>query len=98
MDGGWWITPLTGRATLLPVVLYAAGPRDYILSVSGMAGRASSARGCSAEFWDIIREQALTFVYLTEGKGSVQPEDLDGCPGLEKVYQHDGIDIYKVIN
>jgi hypothetical protein len=98
VDGGWWITPLTGRSTLLPVALYAAGDRDYILSVNRIAKRASQLKGCSSDFWDLMREQNLDYVYIIQGKGSVQPEDLESCPGLESIYHQDGVFIYRVID
>jgi hypothetical protein len=97
VDGGWWITPLTGRSTLLPVALYAAGEREYALSVNRMAERASQMEGCSIEFWQLLQEQELDYVYTSEGRGSVQPEDLEACPGLEEVYQHDGVFIFRVV-
>ena len=98
VDGGWWITPLTGRGTLLPVALYASGTSDYILSVSGIAERASEVKGCTADFWEIIHEQGLTYVYVSQGKGSVQPADLDACQGLERIYRQGGVSIYRVLD
>jgi hypothetical protein len=97
-DGGWWITTLTGRETLLPVALYPMGEPAYVQQVRQLAERAGQVKGCTPEFWGIIREEGFDYLYLTVGKGSLQPKSLAGCPGLVRVYEQDGIYIYQVIN
>lgn len=97
-DGGWWITPLTGRKTLLPVALYPMGDPGYVQGVNQLAEKASQLKGCTPEFWEIIREEGYDYLYLTVGKGSVQVESLVGCPGLRRVYEQGGISIYQVVN
>lgn len=97
-DGGWWITPLTGRQTLLPVALYPMGEPAYVQQVNQLAEKASRVKGCTPEFWEIIRSESFDYIYLTVGKGSVQPEDLEACPGLVRVYDWGGVSIYQVMN
>ncbi|MFQ5616957.1 MAG: DUF6541 family protein, partial [Anaerolineales bacterium] len=77
LDGGWWITPLTGRTTLLPPVLYIQGAPDYVLGINDLAGRAAQIQGCAAafaaasaaanagdEFWALVEDAGITHVYL----------------------------------
>lgn len=97
-DGGWWITPLTGRKTLLPVALYPMGDRTYVTRVNQLAEKASQMQGCTPEFWEVIRSEKIDYVYLTLGKGSVHPESLSECPGMARVYGQEGIFIYQVID
>lgn len=98
VDGGWWITTLTDRKTLLPVALYPMGDPAYVEQVNQLAEKASQVQGCTPEFWELIRSENFDYIYLTVGKGSVQPEDLDGCAGLVRVYKQGGISIFRVIN
>jgi hypothetical protein len=96
VDGGWWITTLTDRGTLLPVVFYAQGARDYRKQIGEWAAEASNTHECTPAFYQVIQEANLTHIYLREGSGSLQPAAADACPGLERIYQNEGISIYKV--
>lgn len=95
-DGGWWIMPLTGRETLLPPVLYVMGERGYVDRINAFAEVVSRLENCSPEFWDLVRDARVTHIYLVEGRGSLQSEGLEGCPGLLLVYDKDGVLIYEV--
>ena len=53
--------------------------------------------GCTPEFWAIVREADLSYVYLRQGKGSLQPGALTDCPRVKSVYQHDGIVIFHIL-
>ncbi len=97
VDGGWWITPLTGRQTSLPVVLYAMGDQQYIDQVRDLAQRTSRLQGCTPEFWEIIRSAGIDYIYLSKDKGSLQPRNLENCPDLELIYAAGGIFIYRVV-
>jgi hypothetical protein len=98
VDGGWWIEALTNRETLLPAVMYAMGDQDYLEQVSSRAQTAGSLKGCSTEFRALLREAGLTYVYLVKGHGSLQSTDLQDCPYVHLVYQHQDISIYQVTN
>jgi hypothetical protein len=96
MDGGWWITPITGRETILPSALYGMGSSDYTNQINEVAQQASRMVGCSTEFWDFVREQDLTHVYLNQGRGSVQAEQFENCSGVDLTYEKDGVYIYRI--
>jgi hypothetical protein len=96
VDGGWWILPLIGRQTMLPPVVYAWGTREYIQGINDLAGRASQVKGCTPEFWSLVNEDHLDYAYLHTGQGSLQPDQLQGCPGVEAVYQTAEVWIFKL--
>jgi hypothetical protein len=96
VDGGWWIMPLTGRTTLLPPVLYVMGARDYVDQINTWAAATSQLKECSAEFWDLVQDSEVTYIYLVEGRGSLQPEGLQGCEGISEVYENGGVHIYEL--
>ena len=95
-DGGWWITPLTGRGTLLPPALYTMGAAGYAEHLNGLASTASGLEECSPDFWELVRSAGLTYVYVNETRGSLRPAGLQTCPGVELVYSSEGVFIYQI--
>ncbi len=96
VDGGWWIQPLTGRETVPPPVVYTWGKRDYVQQMTGWAKQASQLTACGAEFWRLVREAQIGYLYLHDGKGGMKPQVMSGCAGLEPVYQAGEVWIYRV--
>jgi hypothetical protein len=97
VDGGWWISPLTGRETLLPSGLYPMGDRDYVNQVNAVAARASQIKGCSDDFWELTREESLTHIYLNDLRGSVRSNHFTDCPYIELIYNSDNIYIFQIL-
>lgn len=96
VDGGWWITPLTGRSTFLPPALYPLGPQKYVDQINQLAGRVSQLTGCTAELRNIIETAGVTYVYIHDGKGNLTSESLINCPGMIELYNQQGVHIYRV--
>jgi hypothetical protein len=96
VDGGWWITPLTNRNTILPNALYAMGDSDYKNQVNSFAAQVSQIEGCTREFWDLVSEQGLTHIYLKQGLGSMQTSHFENCPGVELIYEQGGVYVYRI--
>jgi len=96
VDGGWWITPLTNRMTSLPNGLYGMGDQDYVNQVNAVAAQINNVVGCSAEFWDLLSEEDWTYIYLTQGRGSIQPDQFEDCPGVQVIFESDGVFLYRI--
>jgi hypothetical protein len=96
VDGGWWITPLTDRETSLPNALSGMGNTEYVKQENAVAAQFGQVKGCSPRFWDLVREEGLTYMYLTRGKGSIQPSHFDDCPGVELLFENQGVYIYHI--
>jgi hypothetical protein len=96
VDGGWWITPLTGRKTLLPPVLYVMGERDYVTQVNAYAEKTSQLQGCTPDFWDLVHSAEVTNIYLVNGRGSLQPDNLKECANLAIIYANEGVFVYEI--
>jgi len=96
VDGGYWLLPLTGRQTLLPPAIYGYGERAYIRQVNDRAQRASRLRSCDGAFWDLVREAGVTHIYVHVGRGRLQPAGLNGCDGIQKVYDSKDVVIYLI--
>ena len=96
VDGGYWLLPYTGRASLVPPALYMLADRVETKRIANWAQRSATLNGCPPELWDLIRSANLTHLYLREGVGSLQPDELANCPRLRPVYQRGGVFIYEV--
>jgi hypothetical protein len=97
VDGGYWLLPFTGRFSLVPPSIYTWMSAQKAGQILDWAKRSNQLTGCTPEFWAIVREANLSYVYVREGKGSLQPGALANCPRLKSVYQQDGIDIFRIL-
>ncbi len=96
VDGGWWLLPLANRRTLLPPMLYSFADPAYIDQTNRLAEEVSTLRGCTEDFWSLVREQGVTYIYIKEGSGSLQPAELDSCHGVVEIFRTGKVRIYRV--
>jgi uncharacterized membrane protein len=96
VDGGWWITPLTARMALLPNGLYGMGEREYADQVNAIAEQFSQIPGCTPEFWELVRKEDLTHIYLAANRGSLQPDQFLDCPGVELIFQNESVNLFRI--
>jgi hypothetical protein len=98
VDGGGWILPYTGRWALVPTVFYGFSPdKEHNQQLIAWGKEASKITTCSEEFWELVDEADLDWVYIREGVGSLGAEGMAGCEGLEKVYEGDGVSIWTLM-
>ena len=96
VDGGYWITPVTGRYTLLPPAAYGWGTGADVQRLTETIQRASQVKECSGELWTLVKENHLTHIYLRELTGSLQPAALNTCEGIEPVYGQGGVWVFEI--
>lgn len=97
VDGGGWIMPITGRWTLVPTVFYPmSAEADFVGAIAELGKRASSITACGDEFWSLISDANLDYLYIKEGMGSLQPSALVGCAGVEQLIHIEDVHIYLI--
>ena len=96
VDGGYWLLTLTNRQTVTLPALAWMGDKDYQAELNHASGLASQAAGCDDFFRQAVDENGLDYVYVKEGVGALQPEELSNCPGVVNVYRRDGVFIYAI--
>lgn len=96
VDGGYWLPLITGRQTLLPPALYTMSKPEEVRQINEWAERASRLTSCDEAFWSLVREGSLEWVYLREGRGSLQPAGLMNCSNLVLVYRRDGVFVFRI--
>jgi hypothetical protein len=97
VDGGYWIQTLTGRGQLVPSLEYIRTANIYYERVNHWSEVASHITTCSSGFRKLLDSSGVQYLYLTEGRGSLQAGELENCPGLLKIYQKKGISLFEVI-
>jgi hypothetical protein len=95
-DGGWWITPLTGRWTSLPPLFYGFGEKKLIEEVNLRAAETLKTRPGDPGWWRLIREEGITHIYSRSGAETLPPETLLTCPGLKMEYHEGRVYIFKI--
>jgi len=97
VDGGGWLLPYTRRWALVPTVFYSFSPdATYVGELRDWGQAASQVSTCSEDFWRLVGEAELDWIYLQSGVGSLQPGGLAGCAGVEEAYEHGGVVIYRI--
>ncbi|HPH96881.1 MAG TPA: hypothetical protein PK613_13460 [Anaerolineaceae bacterium] len=94
VDGGWWILPITGRGVLVPPIIYEWQYSDYNIKINQWASVTSHLTTCSPEFWSVVKEAKLNYLYLRKGSGSLQPDAVQSCKGINEIYQQGNVWIY----
>jgi hypothetical protein len=97
VDGGGWLLPYTGRWALVPTVFYGFSPdMAYVAELREWGQAASQVSTCSADFWRLVEEAELDWVYLRAGVGRLQPAGLAGCAGVEEAYRDESVVVYRL--
>ncbi len=97
VDGGGWLLPLDGRWALVPTVFYGfSSDAEQTNQLRQWGEDASDITTCSTEFWALVDEVDLDWIYIREGVGSLQPEGLAECEGISEVYTNEWVHIYRI--
>jgi hypothetical protein len=97
VDGGAWIMPYTGRWSLAPTIFYpVGGDKAFKAQMSAWGEKAANLKTCDEDFWELMQEADLQYLYLREGKGSLQFAALQGCASLKQLYTASGVSIWLI--
>mgnify|MGYP000318422463 CR=1 FL=1 len=96
VDGGYWLPLITGRQTLLPPALYTLGKAGEVQRINDWAERASRLSACDEAFRSLVQESGAAYVYLREGRGSLQPNALLNCADVVLIYRRGGVFIFEI--
>lgn len=97
VDGGGWLLPYTGRWAIVPTVFYGYAPdADQVNQIRSFGEIASTISLCSKDFYALVEDVNLSWVYLKQGVGGLQPQSLEGCQGIQKTYQNGKVTIYQI--
>jgi hypothetical protein len=93
-DGGYWISPLTGRATLPPPVLYGMGPGPEIRQIAELGRQVTTYSGSPSELSGLMLENDLRYIYLGARGGVISAQALNNSPLFRLVYEANNVRIF----
>jgi hypothetical protein len=93
-DGGYWISPLTGRLTIPPPVLY--GMDNEMSKINGLVQQVVETSSDPKKFHDLLIAHQLRYIYIGARGGIISPQKLSGSGLFEQLYQQDGTWIFRV--
>ncbi len=97
VDGGGWIIPITGRWSLVPTIFYPmSADADFVQTVADLGRRASSITTCGDDFWQLMNDARIDYLYIKKGVGSLQPDALTSCDGVSQLSIIEDVHIYLV--
>ena len=96
-DGGGWLLPTTGRWSLAPTTFYPYGLDENEAQLwTDWAKRSSMLSTCDEEFWELVEEANLNYLYIRRGTSGLQPAELQTCDRLRKLYDNDSVQIWLI--
>jgi hypothetical protein len=97
VDGGGWLLPYTGRWAIVPTVFYGFSPdKAMIRQMIEWGQTASTLTTCDENFWALVSDADLDWIYIREGVGGMQAEGLAGCEGIVEVYTNNSVTLYQI--
>jgi hypothetical protein len=93
-DGGYWISAMTGRATLPPNALYGFSAErvhrvnPFIEELLGRSGNAYTT-------WTILQDYGYSYIYIGARGGVLSPEKLNDSRYFDVLYHEDATWIFK---
>ena len=93
-DGGWWITPLTGRRTNPPPAVYGWGDKATSVEITNVARRTYLLPDLDGDSYcqeldQLMTATASTHYYTRSSKPGV-------CPSVTPIYRNNRVTIYQV--
>jgi hypothetical protein len=95
-DGGYWITPLSGRRTLPPPVLYGLGNPGDVSEITQASRQALDKGKDPAGLYALLMQHRINYVFTGERGGAISPAALHKSPLFETLYHQDGVWIFRL--
>ncbi len=94
-DGGYWITPMTGRRTLPPPALYGLGDADQFQRIGQVSRSALEAGKDPQRLYDLLQQQGIRYIYLGVRGGAISPQTLQQSTLFRALYAQNGVWIFE---
>jgi len=93
-DGGYWISSLSGRATIPPPVLYGSG--SGVNEINQQSQQIITLSPEPSALWEFLSSQQLHYIYTGAKGGVISPEKLASSGFFRVLYHQDGVWILSV--
>jgi len=95
-DGGYWITPLTGRKTIPPPLFYAEGSPQEVERVNQISQKAIELAGDPAGLQEQMKQNGLRYVFIGRRGGVFSAKALAESGLFQTLFDQDGTWIFKL--
>jgi len=95
-DGGYWISPLAGRKTMPPNLLYAEGSREYIERVNRISQKTLDLANDPGALHALLAEEQIRYVYIGRRGGALSPQKLSASGLFDVIYNQAGVWIFQM--
>jgi len=96
-DGGFWITPIAGRRSLPPPVLYGMGKlTEDGKKIPEISHQVIDYRNQPDELHAYLLDQGIHYIYIGVRGGILSPHSLRYSPFYDMLYAKDGAWLFKV--
>ncbi|MFC2043421.1 DUF6541 family protein, partial [Chloroflexota bacterium] len=96
-DGGFWITPIAGRRTLPPPVLYGMGKMTKEgKKIPEISRQVIDYRNRPNELHSYLLDLGIHYIYIGARGGTLSPRSLRYSPFFEMLYAKDGAWLFKL--
>jgi len=97
-DGGYWITPLAGRKTMPPPILYTYGNPTEVKRVNETSQRVIEQANNPQAVSEVMKEQRLRYIYLGRRGGVLSARRLIESGLFQTLYTQDGVWVFELKN
>lgn len=95
-DGGYWITPLSGRKSMPPNLLYGMGTRPDLERVNRISQQTLDKAGSPPDLHQMMVAEQIRYLFIGRRGGSLSPHTLQASGLFETLYSQDGVWIFGV--
>ena len=95
-DGGYWITPLAGRKTMPPPILYAYGSPQEVKRVTETSKQVIEHAGDPQALSALLKEQHIRYVYIGRRGGVLSAKSLIQSGLFQTIYSQAGVWLFEV--
>jgi len=96
-DGGYWISPLTGRQTMPPSALYGLGSQEEINEINQFIEAVLPIGEDATALWELLKLRNIHFVYTGARGGIISPQTLTDSELFSVQYHQNGTWVFKTL-
>jgi hypothetical protein len=95
-DGGYWISPLTGRLTFPPTLLYAHGNLDDVHTINSDIKQLMNILDQPDQISQFMQAHQIQYLYLGQNGGPISPQAVLQSSQFDPIYHQDGVWIFQI--
>ncbi|MHB1133015.1 MAG: DUF6541 family protein [Chloroflexota bacterium] len=97
-DGGYWISPLAGRRTSTPPVLYNQAQAPTVARINDLAAQVAEPNLTAGAIAQLMRAEGLTHVFIGSWAGPLTADLLVGAREFAPVYAAEGVWVFVLLD